>query len=64
MINLNQMCTVVLIISKNITEDVSASSYDGLDQSCEGWLAEYFNDAEMLLSSDDMYVSMNLQHFV
>ncbi|XP_039049699.1 protein XRI1-like isoform X2 [Hibiscus syriacus] len=34
--------------------DASASSYEGLDQSCEGWLAEYFNDAEMLLCSDDM----------
>ncbi|KAE8701388.1 Protein XRI1 [Hibiscus syriacus] len=36
------------------SENASASSHDGLDQSCEGWLAEYFNDAEMLLSSDDM----------
>ncbi|GMI76183.1 X-RAY INDUCED TRANSCRIPT 1, X-RAY INDUCED TRANSCRIPT [Hibiscus trionum] len=35
------------------SEDASASSYDGLDQLCEGWL-EYFNDADMLLSSDDM----------
>ncbi|KAL1091726.1 hypothetical protein V6Z11_D07G177200 [Gossypium hirsutum] len=33
-------------------EDASSSSYEGLDQSCEEWLAEYFNDAEMLLSSD------------
>ncbi|KAA3459278.1 protein XRI1-like [Gossypium australe] len=37
-----------------LSEDASASSYDGLDQSCEGWLAEYFNDPELLLSSDDM----------
>ncbi|KAK8517948.1 hypothetical protein V6N12_016782 [Hibiscus sabdariffa] len=36
------------------SEDASVSSYDGLDQSCDGWLAEYFNDAEMLLGSDDM----------
>ncbi|GMI69238.1 X-RAY INDUCED TRANSCRIPT 1, X-RAY INDUCED TRANSCRIPT [Hibiscus trionum] len=36
------------------SEDASASSYDGLDQSCEGWLAEYFNETDMLLSSDDM----------
>ncbi|XWS47231.1 hypothetical protein CRYUN_Cryun14cG0134700 [Craigia yunnanensis] len=36
------------------SEDASTSSYEGLDQLCEGWLAEYFNDAEMLLSSDDM----------
>ncbi|XP_022728435.1 protein XRI1-like isoform X3 [Durio zibethinus] len=34
--------------------DASAFCYEGLDQSCEGWLAEYFNDAEMLRSSDDM----------
>ncbi|XVF32188.1 hypothetical protein REPUB_Repub17cG0060500 [Reevesia pubescens] len=34
--------------------DASASSYEGLDQSCEGWLAECFNDVEMLFSSDDM----------
>ncbi|KAK8573306.1 hypothetical protein V6N13_100108 [Hibiscus sabdariffa] len=39
------------------SEDASASSYEGLDQSCEGWLAEYFNDAEMLLCSDDMNLS-------
>ncbi|OMO90733.1 hypothetical protein CCACVL1_07304 [Corchorus capsularis] len=39
------------------SEDASASSYEGLDQSCEGWLAEYFNDAEMILSSDDMNVT-------
>ncbi|KAE8703973.1 Protein XRI1 [Hibiscus syriacus] len=36
------------------SENASASSYEGLDQSCEGWFAEYFNDAEMLLSADDM----------
>ncbi|XWS31273.1 hypothetical protein CRYUN_Cryun23aG0063100 [Craigia yunnanensis] len=36
------------------SEDASTYSYEGLDQSCEGWLAEYFNDAEMLLSSDDL----------
>ncbi|KAK8674380.1 hypothetical protein V6N13_112672 [Hibiscus sabdariffa] len=39
------------------SEDASASGYDGLDQSCEGWLAEYFNDTEMLLSSDDMNIT-------
>ncbi|KAE8730593.1 Protein XRI1 [Hibiscus syriacus] len=36
------------------SEDASDSGYDGIDQSCEGWLAEYFNETEMLLSSDDM----------
>ncbi|XP_022758676.1 protein XRI1-like isoform X2 [Durio zibethinus] len=36
------------------SENASASWYEGLDHSCEGWLAEYFNDTEMLLSSDDM----------
>ncbi|XP_022769896.1 protein XRI1-like isoform X2 [Durio zibethinus] len=36
------------------SEDASASSYEGIDQSCERWLADYLNDAEMLLSSDDM----------
>ncbi|XVF81201.1 hypothetical protein PTKIN_Ptkin15bG0137100 [Pterospermum kingtungense] len=40
-----------------LSEDASASSYEGLDQSCEGWLAEYFNDTEMLLSCDDMNLS-------
>ncbi|XP_039046285.1 protein XRI1-like [Hibiscus syriacus] len=39
------------------SEDASASGYEGLDQSCEGWLAEYFIDAEMLLCSDDMNLS-------
>ncbi|MBA0733069.1 hypothetical protein Gogos_017114, partial [Gossypium gossypioides] len=50
-------------LSEKIAEDASASSYDGLDQSCEGWLAEYFNDPELLLSSDDMYASMDFQDF-
>ncbi|KAE8679668.1 Protein XRI1 [Hibiscus syriacus] len=36
------------------SEDASASSYEGLDQLCEGWLADYFNDADMFLSTDDM----------
>ncbi|MBA0680729.1 hypothetical protein Goari_012414, partial [Gossypium aridum] len=45
------------------SEDASAFSYEGVDQLCEGWLAEYFNDAEMLLSSNDMYASMDFQHF-
>ncbi|XP_017626867.1 protein XRI1-like isoform X1 [Gossypium arboreum] len=36
------------------SEDASAFSYEGLDQLCEGWLAEYFNDAEMLHRSNDM----------
>ncbi|KAE8664840.1 Protein XRI1 [Hibiscus syriacus] len=40
--------------SAGFTEDASASSYEGLDQLCEGWLADYFNDADMFLSSDDM----------
>ncbi|XVF21374.1 hypothetical protein REPUB_Repub12eG0085000 [Reevesia pubescens] len=39
------------------SEDASAPSYEGLDQSCEEWLAEYFNDTEMLLSTDDMNLS-------
>ncbi|MBA0640246.1 hypothetical protein Goklo_023202, partial [Gossypium klotzschianum] len=43
------------------SEDASSSSYEGLDQSCEEWLAEYFNDAEMLLSSDELYASIDLQ---
>ncbi|XP_021907141.1 protein XRI1 isoform X2 [Carica papaya] len=34
--------------------DTSASSYEGLDQSSEGWLAECLNDAEMQFSPDDM----------
>ncbi|KAE8673094.1 hypothetical protein F3Y22_tig00111812pilonHSYRG00176 [Hibiscus syriacus] len=36
------------------SEDASASSYEGLDQLCEGWLADYFHDADMFLSSDDI----------
>ncbi|KAL4324636.1 hypothetical protein GQ457_11G003630 [Hibiscus cannabinus] len=35
------------------SEDASASSFEGLDQLCEGWL-EYFNDADMLLGSNDL----------
>ncbi|KAK9282483.1 hypothetical protein L1049_005401 [Liquidambar formosana] len=38
-------------------EDASASGYEGLDQSAEGWLAECFNDAEMHFSPDDMNFS-------
>ncbi|KAK8541586.1 hypothetical protein V6N13_137811 [Hibiscus sabdariffa] len=38
------------------SEDASASSFEGLDQLCEGWL-EYFNDADMLLGSDDLNLS-------
>ncbi|OAY34771.1 protein XRI1 isoform X2 [Manihot esculenta] len=34
--------------------DVSASSYEVLDQSSEGWLAECLNDAEMQFSPNDM----------
>ncbi|KAA8550617.1 hypothetical protein F0562_002301 [Nyssa sinensis] len=37
--------------------DTSASGYDGLDQSSEGWLADCFNDAEMHCSPDDMNLS-------
>ncbi|XP_020539089.1 protein XRI1 isoform X2 [Jatropha curcas] len=34
--------------------DASASSYEVLDQSSEGWLAECLNDTEMHLSPNDM----------
>ncbi|XP_048232555.1 protein XRI1 isoform X2 [Ricinus communis] len=34
--------------------DVSASSYEALDHSSEGWLADCFNDTEMGLSPNDM----------
>uniref|UniRef100_A0A5B6YJI6 Putative X-ray induced transcript 1 n=1 Tax=Davidia involucrata TaxID=16924 RepID=A0A5B6YJI6_DAVIN len=38
-------------------EDTSASCYEGLDQSSEGWLADCFNDTEMHLSPDDTNLS-------
>ncbi|KAL6978795.1 hypothetical protein U1Q18_020464 [Sarracenia purpurea var. burkii] len=38
-------------------EDTSASGYEGLDQSSEGWLADCFNDAEMHSSPDDTNLS-------
>ncbi|XP_010241416.1 PREDICTED: protein XRI1 [Nelumbo nucifera] len=37
--------------------DRFTSGNEGLDQSCEGWLANCFNDAEMHFSSDDINVS-------
>lgn len=39
-------------------EEVSASSYEGLDQSFEGWIAECLNDTEMNTGPDDMYASL------
>ncbi|PSS14089.1 hypothetical protein CEY00_Acc14708 [Actinidia chinensis var. chinensis] len=38
-------------------EDTSASGYEGLDQSSEGWLADCFNDAEMHCSSEEFNLS-------
>ncbi|PSR94910.1 hypothetical protein CEY00_Acc25665 [Actinidia chinensis var. chinensis] len=38
-------------------EYTSASGYDGLDQSSEGWLADCFNDAEMHCSSEERNLS-------
>ncbi|KAK1577647.1 hypothetical protein Q3G72_023539 [Acer saccharum] len=38
------------------SEDVSASGYDGLDQSLEGWITECLNDDEMNFSPDDMHL--------
>ncbi|KAF7845569.1 protein XRI1-like isoform X1 [Senna tora] len=35
----------------------SASSYEDLEQSAEGWLAECFNNAEMQFSPEDMNIS-------
>lgn len=37
--------------------DVSASCYEDLDESFDGWFAECFNNAETDISSDDMYAS-------
>ncbi|KAL6968020.1 hypothetical protein U1Q18_033824 [Sarracenia purpurea var. burkii] len=39
------------------SDDTSASGYEGLDQSSEGWLADCFNDADMLCSPGDMNLS-------
>ncbi|KAH7550286.1 hypothetical protein JRO89_XS13G0165300 [Xanthoceras sorbifolium] len=39
------------------SEDVSAPSYEGLDQSLEGWINNCFNDDEMNFSPDDMNLS-------
>ncbi|XP_028097459.1 protein XRI1-like isoform X3 [Camellia sinensis] len=38
-------------------EDTSASGYDGLDQSSEGWLADCFNNDEMHCSTDETNLS-------
>ncbi|KAI9382849.1 hypothetical protein POPTR_014G190000v4 [Populus trichocarpa] len=35
-------------------QDISASSYNGLDQSSERWIADCFNDSEMHFSPNDM----------
>ena len=40
--------------------NASASSYEDLEQSAEGWLAQCFNDAEMDFSPDDMYASLDI----
>lgn len=37
--------------------NASASGYEDLEQSAEGWLAECFNDAEMQFSPEDTYAS-------
>ncbi|KAK2998255.1 hypothetical protein RJ639_024360, partial [Escallonia herrerae] len=37
----------------------SASRYEGLDQSSEGWLADCFNDSEMHFSPDDTNLSVS-----
>ncbi|KAI9174112.1 hypothetical protein LWI28_012133 [Acer negundo] len=39
------------------SEDVSASSYEGLDQTLEGWITECLNDDEMNFCPDDMNLS-------
>ena len=43
-----------------VPEYTSASGYDGLDQSSEGWLADCFNDAEMHCSSEELTVSFHV----
>ncbi|KAJ7950451.1 Protein XRI1 [Quillaja saponaria] len=40
-----------------LSGNASASSYEELDQSSEGWLAQCFNDASMNLNADDMQFS-------
>ncbi|XP_044485017.1 protein XRI1-like [Mangifera indica] len=40
-----------------ISGDVSASCYEDLDESFDGWFAECFNNAETDISSDDMNIS-------
>ncbi|CAK9168221.1 unnamed protein product [Ilex paraguariensis] len=47
-------------------QDTSASSYEGLDQSSEGWLADCCNDAEMHFRPDDMNQSgaSNVQIYI
>ncbi|KAJ6880981.1 protein XRI1-like isoform X4 [Populus alba x Populus x berolinensis] len=35
-------------------QDISASSYNGLDQSSERWIADCFNDSEIHFSPNDM----------
>lgn len=38
------------------SEDMSSSGNELLDQSSEGWVASCFNDSQMHLSPEDMYV--------
>ena len=38
----------------------ASASYEDLEQSAEGWLAECFNDAEMNFNPDDLYASLDL----
>lgn len=40
--------------------NASASSYEDLEQSAEGWLAQCLNDAEMHFSPDDLYDSLDI----
>lgn len=39
-----------------LSEGMSSSGNEGLDQSSEGWVASCFNDSQMHLSPEDMYV--------
>ncbi|KAG6750310.1 hypothetical protein POTOM_047414 [Populus tomentosa] len=40
--------------ARHIFVDISASSYNGLDQSSERWIADCFNDSEIHFSPNDM----------
>lgn len=49
-----------LIAARHIFLDISASSYNGLDQSSERWIADCFNDSEIHFSPNDMYALFEL----